>query len=388
MNFGNNNNNKVKKIYSKGDIILIRPQNMRLPYKIISIKEKKINLAENIKIIELPNQKNIFNLNDICSIANFSKKTRENKLNNTVLKQNLILPSNNNKISYKKYNNANIRKKIMDMDRQKQFENIIKNGIARRNFDNNLFVKLRYLNNNKSKFVNDVNNNFMNTNKNINKIKDENSKQIYYDSRTINNEKNKYCYRLKYDNLTSGVIFNDCDEKNLILKRNFDIRRNKKRAININKSSREIFKSKRLKSPGIERKKSHEKIINKMKRPFSSREYRTKKQKINFDIKSANRCNKLEENKDINKKNNKKLKMQKEIKNTDLNKGGFKYINEINYKQYNNFTRLNKFKGFESRKNSDIFDYIIVPTNLEEINLKKNEDIIKDFTEYKSGINK
>ena len=41
IKFGNNNNNKVKKIYNKGDIILVRPQNMRYPYKIISVKEKK-----------------------------------------------------------------------------------------------------------------------------------------------------------------------------------------------------------------------------------------------------------------------------------------------------------------------------------------------------------
>ena len=49
IKFGNNNNNKVKKIYNKGDIILVRPQNMRYPYKIISVKEKKIKIAKNIK---------------------------------------------------------------------------------------------------------------------------------------------------------------------------------------------------------------------------------------------------------------------------------------------------------------------------------------------------
>ena len=41
INFSINNNNKAKKIYNKGDIFIVRPQNMKFPYKIISIKEKK-----------------------------------------------------------------------------------------------------------------------------------------------------------------------------------------------------------------------------------------------------------------------------------------------------------------------------------------------------------
>ena len=378
MKLGNNNNNKIKKIYNKGDIIFIRPQNIKYPYKIISIKEKKMNLAENIKIIELPNhQNNVFTFNDICAFSNFSKtKSKENKLNKSVLKNSLILSGNNNKILNKKYNDV-IRKRIMNIERQRQIaKSIIKNKISERNFDDNIFWKFRCLSYNKSKLVNEAN---INTNNNINKIKDENSKQIYYDSTMINNKKNKYCYRLKYDNSVSGIIFNDCDEKNLILKRNFDIKINKKKVININKSSKEI-RFKRQKSSRTERKKSHEKIVYKMKRPFSCRDNRRKNQKINFDIKCANRYNKLEENKEINKKYKKKYKIQKEIKNVDLN--------DMSKSQFNNFNKLSKFKGFKSSKNSDIFDYIIIPTNVEEINYKKNEDIIKDFTEYKSVINK
>ena len=382
MKLGNNNNNKIKKIYNKGDIIFIRPQNIKYPYKIISIKEKKMNLAENIKIIELPNhQNNVFTFNDICAISNFSKtkSRKENKLNKSILKDSLRLSGNNNKILNKKYSDVRIRKKIIDIERQRQIAKSIKNKISQRNFDDNIFLKFRYLSYNRNKLVNNENNIFMNTNNNINKIKDENSKQLYYDSTMLNNEKNKYCYKLKYDNLSSGIIFNDCDEKNLILKRNFDVKRNKKRKVNMNKSSKEI-KFKRLKSSRLERKKSHEKIIYKMKRPFSSTDNRRKNHKINFEIKNANKCNKLEENKDTNKKCKKKYKIQKEIKNEDLK--------EICNSQFNNFNKLNKFKGFKSRKNSDIFDYIIIPTNSEEINLKKNEDIIKDFTEYKSVVNK
>ena len=41
INFSINNNNKAKKIYNKGYIFIVSPQNMKFPYKIISIKEKK-----------------------------------------------------------------------------------------------------------------------------------------------------------------------------------------------------------------------------------------------------------------------------------------------------------------------------------------------------------
>ena len=51
-------------------------------------------------------------------------------------------------------------------------------------------------------------------------IKEENEKIFNYDSSVINNEKNKNCYKLKYDKLISSLIINNSDEKNLILKRN------------------------------------------------------------------------------------------------------------------------------------------------------------------------
>ena len=49
------------------------------------------------------------------------------------------------------------------------------------------------------------------------------------------------------------------------------------------KTCKEI-KFKRLKSSRLERKKSHEKIVYKMKRPFSSTDNRRKNHKINFEI--------------------------------------------------------------------------------------------------------
>ena len=71
IKFGNINNNKVKKIYNKGDIILIRPPNIKYPYKILSIKEKKMNLDQRIKVLKNNNKQKLFDINDICSISNY-----------------------------------------------------------------------------------------------------------------------------------------------------------------------------------------------------------------------------------------------------------------------------------------------------------------------------
>ena len=235
IKFGNNNNNKVKKIYNKGDIILVRPQNMRYPYKIISVKEKKIKIAENIKMVKIQNQNKLFTLNDICSISNFgnpSPMNNTNQINNSIGKDNFII--RNSKL--KKYNSEiAIRKKIIEIEKQKEINNN-KENIRQRNFDDNFFLKKKGLSYNNSKFADNF---FKNNNKNL-KIninsdnKEETLKFFYYDSTLINNEKNKKCYRLKYDQLTSGIIRSDCNEKNLIFKRNFDNIKNIKQIKNRN----------------------------------------------------------------------------------------------------------------------------------------------------------
>ena len=56
----------------------------------------------------------------------------------------------------------------------------------------------------------------------------------------------------------------------------------------------------------------------------------------------------------------------------------FNYIKEVNNGNIHNFAKINKFIRLKSRKNSDIFDYIILPPKSEE------KELNKDFTEYKS----
>ena len=402
IKFGNNNNNKVKKIYNKGDIILVRPQNMRYPYKIISVKEKKIKIAENIKIVKIQNQNKLFTLNDICSISNFgnpSPMNKTNQINNSIGKENFII-RNSNKL--KKYNSEiAIRKKIIEIEKQKEINNN-KENIRQRNFDDNFFLKKKGLSYNNSKFADNF---FKNNNKNL-KIninsdnKEETLKFFYYDSTLINNEKNKKCYRLKYDQLTSGIIRSDCNEKNLIFKRNFDNIKNIKQIKNRNdrmlkvkgmkafKSNKDI-KLRRQKSTKIEGIKSHEKITIKTKRPYST-DNRKRHQRINFGLKIANKKYKLEENKNFLEKDNKfrkekkKFKIQKELKTMESNNGFLNYLNEVNKGFQQNVIKLNKFIELKSRKNSDIFDYIVLPQKSEDI--YNNKTNYKDFTEFKSMI--
>ena len=402
IKFGNNNNNKVKKIYNKGDIILVRPQNMRYPYKIISVKEKKIKIAENIKIVKIQNQNKLFTLNDICSISNFgnpSPMNNTNQINNSIGKENFII-RNSNKL--KKYNSEiAIRKKIIEIEKQKEINNN-KENIRQRNFDDNFFLKKKGLSYNNSKFADNF---FKNNNKNL-KIninsdnKEETLKFFYYDSTLINNEKNKKCYRLKYDQLTSGIIRSDCNEKNLIFKRNFDNIKNIKQIKNRNdrmlkvkgmkafKSNKDI-KLRRQKSTKIEGIKSHEKITIKTKRPYST-DNRKRHQRINFELKIANKKYKLEENKNFLEKDNKfrkekkKFKIQKELKTMESNNGFLNYLNEVNKGFQQNVIKLNKFIELKSRKNSDIFDYIVLPQKSEDI--YSNKTNYKDFTEFKSMI--
>lgn len=402
IKFGNNNNNKVKKIYNKGDIILVRPQNMRYPYKIISVKEKKIKIAENIKIVKIKNQNKLFTLNDICSISNFgnpSPMNKTNQINNSIGKENFII-RNCNKL--KKYNSEiAIRKKIIEIEKQKEINNN-KENIRQRNFDDNFFLKKKGLSYNNSKFADNF---FKNNNKNL-KIninsdnKEETLKFFYYDSTLINNEKNKKCYRLKYDQLTSGIIRSDCNEKNLIFKRNFDNIKNIKQIKNRNdrmlkvkgmkafKSNKDI-KLRRQKSTKIEGIKSHEKITIKTKRPYST-DNRKRHQRINFELKIGNKKYKLEENKNFLEKDNKfrkekkKFKIQKELKTMESNNGFLNYLNEVNKGFQQNVIKLNKFIELKSRKNSDIFDYIVLPQKSEDI--YSNKTNYKDFTEFKSMI--
>ena len=402
IKFGNNNNNKVKKIYNKGDIILVRPQNMRYPYKIISVKEKKIKIAENIKLVKIQNQNKLFTLNDICSISNFgnpSPMNKTNQINNSIGKENFII-RNSNKL--KKYNSEiAIRKKIIEIEKQKEINNN-KENIRQRNFDDNFFLKKKGLSYNNSKFADNF---FKNNNKNL-KIninsdnKEETLKFFYYDSTLINNEKNKKCYRLKYDQLTSGIIRSDCNEKNLIFKRNFDNIKNIKQIKNRNdrmlkvkgmkafKPNKDI-KLRRQKSTKIEAIKSHEKITIKTKRPYST-DNRKRHQRINFELKIANKKYKLEENKNFLENNNKfrkekkKFKIQKELKTMESNNGFLNYLNEVNKGFQQNVIKLNKFIELKSRKNSDIFDYIVLPQKSEDI--YSNKTNYKDFTEFKSMI--
>ncbi len=402
IKFGNNNNNKVKKIYNKGDIILVRPQNIRYPYKIISVKEKKIKIAENIKIVKIQNQNKLFTLNDICSISNFgnpSPMNKTNQINNSIGKDNFII-RNSNKL--KKYNSEiAIRKKIIEIEKQKEINNN-KENIRQRNFDDNFFLKKKGLSYNNSKFADNF---FKNNNKNL-KIninsdnKEETLKFFYYDSTLINNEKNKKCYRLKYDQLTSGIIRSDCNEKNLIFKRNFDNIKNIKQIKNRNdrmlkvkgmkafKSNKDI-KLRRQKSTKIEGIKSHEKITIKTKRPYST-DNRKRHQRINFELKIGNKKYKLEENKNFLEKDNKfrkekkKFKIQKELKTMESNNGFLNYLNEVNKGFQQNVIKLNKFLELKSRKNSDIFDYIVLPQKSEDI--YNNKTNYKDFTEFKSMI--
>ena len=397
INFSINNNNKAKKIYNKGDIFIVRPQNMKFPYKIISIKEKKINLEERIKRLKMMNQKSSFTLSDICSISNLDIKTKMkkniSKEDNSRSKNSFLNSTFNNDNNTSKLNKNNsgkeIRKKMINLEMQKQMED---KNVIQRNYINNFFLKNKGLSNDRctNKYSYD------NIYQLRQKIKEENSKQIYFDSTMLSNEKNKNCYKLKYITPKSRIILNDVDEKNLIWKRNFDnINNNNSRSkikeIKFNKTFKYFNRPKSSKMVKI---KTSEKVINKMKRPFST-DNKNRCKKHNSEIKEYKRNIKIEENKNTKEKENKilnnkkKLKIQKTLKNKSFNGdiGNIKFKNEFKSKPFNNYTNLKRFKIFKSGKNSDIFDYIVLPNS--EINttcIKKEPN--KDFTEYKSILDK
>ena len=147
INFRNNNNNKTKKIYNNGDIFIVRPQNMKFPYKIISIKEKKINLEERIKRLKMMNQKSSFTLSDICSISNLDIKTKMkkniSKEDNSRSKNSFLNSTFNNDNNTSKLNKNNsgkeIRKKMINLEMQKQMED---KNVIQRNYINNFFLKI------------------------------------------------------------------------------------------------------------------------------------------------------------------------------------------------------------------------------------------------------
>ena len=70
--------------------------------------------------------------------------------------------------------------------------------------------------------------------------------------------------------------------------------------------------------------------------------------------------------------------------NNNNNNIYFNYIKDINNGGIQNFDKLNKFIRLKSRKNSDIFDYILLPPKSEEFDVNKEREFNKDFTEYKS----
>ena len=323
IKFGNINNNKVKKIYNKGDIILIRPPNIKYPYKILSIKEKKMNLDQRIKVLKNNNKQKLFDINDICSISNYNTQYKllyNNKKNNN----NAWLKKNNSDIV--------LKKKIIEMEKQKQLinnnkeydiNNII-NKIAQRNHDENVFLKKKSLSYSNSKLmhkcIKDNNNTNISNNKDL-KIntysinKEENSKFIDYTSTLLNNEKNKKCYKLKYDQFTSQITLgNNPNDKTNITKQIKKRNKQSKKSLKYYKSNKEI-KLKRQKSPKTEGIKFLEKIMFKTKRPCST-DNRKKFQKINLDLKItkiADIKNKIEENKNFNDKD-KENKIKKYIK--------------------------------------------------------------------------
>ena len=389
INFKNNNNNKAKKIYNNGNIFIVRPQNMKFPYKIISIKEKQNNIEDHIKVLKVTNQKNSFTLSDICSISNFDLRTQilknKNKENNKKLKNSFLNSNNNNSDSKLNKNNSDtaIRKRIMNLEMKRQMEN---KKIIQRNYVYNLFLQNKGLSNDRCthKFSYDS---MMHQKQQ--KVKEENSKQTYYDSTMLNNEKNKNCCRLKYLLPSSGIIMNDVDEKNLIWKRNFENNNTskiKEKRINLS------LKIKRPKSSKISGIKTNDKIVYKLKRPFST-ENKNRCKKHHIEIKSYKRNNKIEENKCTKEKESKtqkirkKIKFKKPLKNKNFNNGNNPtYINELKSGTFNDITKLTRFKMLKSAKNSDIFNYIVLPNSDISSNIKK--EINKDFTEYKSIIGK
>ena len=394
INFRNNNNDKAKKIYNKGDIFIVRPKNLKSPYKIISIKKKKINLEDRIKRLKMMNQKNSFTLSDICSISNLDIKNKMkknlSKENNSRTKNSFLNSTYNNDNNSKLYKNnseTTIRNKMINLEMKRQNEN---NKVSQRNYIENLFLKNKGLSNDRctNKYSYD------NINQLRQKMKEENSKQIYYDSTMLNNEKNKTCYRLKYITPKSKIILNDVDEKNLIWKRNFESNNynNNRSKIKETKFNKTLKYFKRPKSSKVKI-KTNEKIINKIKRPFST-DNKNRCKKHNFEIKEYKRINKFEENKNAKEKENKlqnikkKIKIQKTLKNKSYNGdiGNIKYKNVFKSRPLNNYTNLKTFKIFKSGKNSDIFDYIVLPNS--EINSSIKKENNKDFTEYKSILGK
>ena len=292
------------------------------------------------------------------------------------------------------------QKQLINNNKEYDINNII-NKIAQRNHDENIFLKKKSLSYSNSKLmhkcIKDNNNNTNNSNNKDLKIntysinKEENSKFIDYTSTLLNNEKNKKCYKLKYDQFTSQITLgNNPNDKTNITKQIKKRNKQSKKSLKYYKSNKEI-KLKRQKSPKTEGIKFLEKIMFKTKRPCST-DNRKKFQRINLDLKItkiADIKNKIEENKNFNdkdkenkiKKYKKKFKIQKETKSNKINNNNniyFNYIKEVNNGNIHNFAKINKFIRLKSRKNSDIFDYIILPPKSEE------KEFNKDFTEYKS----
>ena len=401
IQLGNNNNNKIKRIYNKGNIILVRPQTIKYPYKILSIKEKKY--VDNTKLIKKTRPTINYIANNIRPITvNLSKEYKSKLIDNINSEKKRINKSNfkesfivNNKITSNNKNNSHkdkIRKKIYDLENNKNIiDNIITNRIKQRhNEDNTYSIKNIDLNKFFQKedliFNKSVKIGINTTNNEINKI---NKNYISYSEK----KNKKFNYSEKFSNDNNKMSYKNIMKNNISLKKNiFSMKNankpNKNESTNKSNNYFDIYKSKtntnliRNKSIKI---KSNNKYKISIIRPLSSDNKKDIK-KINYENKkNKNEINKNEvtepkkiviENEIKCKKCMKRLKIQRTLKK-DVFNALSNYNKGVKSIKFQNYSNLKKNKQLQFRKNSDIYNYIVIsPTNSEN-----------NFTDYKSNIN-
>jgi hypothetical protein len=246
--------------------------------------------------------------------------------------------------------------------------NIIKSYNKNKNKNNtrNLIIKKYYYNNKNKISLGDGKNPYddikpviINAKETINLSKINKNKK-YYKSNDFLLYKKKFENTTKLSKNLKISSFNSKTENN-----------EKKRAFSI-ETEKSIFKKKE-KSKEKTKENNNDNDKNKKDRGFHIDKNKIKN--IKYKIKNKHK-RKLKLNKEFKVKNKKRSNI---FKNHEINNGFLKYLNHFK-KDKNYIGKSNNYRGIRYGKNSDIYDYLLLPKESE----KNDEALNKDYTEFKS----
>ena len=236
-----NNTNKVKKIYNKGNIITVRPQTAKYPYKILSIKEYSKPSQNNIKNLKYNNIFKCYNnsFRKSFSFVDYSQRNiyrkkevkDKNFFNYSSFENNEVLSTYNSK---KKEYSDHMMFRLFSANNKKH-SNSINN-----NFNKISLIKNRKLLIKRGSYSMNKNNKSLNLNskENINSIiqKNKNYKIKQFISDNMNNDNLKNTNYNTTNNIANNDNKNKFSKRNIIIQRHYNIAKQNKISLSYTKN--------------------------------------------------------------------------------------------------------------------------------------------------------